>query len=287
MTPRTACRAALLALLWALSPSAHAAGAAPTITLVACAPGYPGSTAEAQPTMDAFAAAVRSAAGLGPGELTALYHETEAGGLARFAEPDAALALVPLPFYLAHRRDLGLTARLAVVPQGGAATETWSLVAHAGALTKSADLEGWRLASLAAYAPRFVRDVALGGWGPLPASVELVAGGAALSGLRKAAGGEKLALLLDGAQTKALPSLPFAKDLAIVATSPPVPGSLFCSVGKRLPAARIEALSRALLRLEGTPEGAAALVGLRLSGFAPLDAAALGRAERAYDAARP
>ena len=201
-------RLASFSLVCASLLASSSADAATPTTLVACAPGYPGSTAEAQPAMDAFAGAAGAAAGWAPGELAARYHESEAAGLARFTQPDAALALVPLPFYLAHRQELGLTPRLAVAPEGGSATETWSLVAHAGSIRNNTDLEGWRLASLAAYAPRFVRGVALGGWGPLPSTVELVPGGAILSGLRKAAAGEKLALLLDSAQAKALPPRP-------------------------------------------------------------------------------
>jgi hypothetical protein len=77
------------------------AAAAP-FTLVVCAPGYPGTTAEAQPTLDAFAAAAAEAAGWERGKLAAVYHETERGGLEGIAKPDAAFALVPLPFLIEH-----------------------------------------------------------------------------------------------------------------------------------------------------------------------------------------
>src|SRR5262245_60817817 len=75
---------------------------AATTTLVVCAPGYPGSTAEAQPSLDAFAAAAAKAAGWPEGSFTAVYHPSEDDGLAALAKPDAALALVAWPFFDKH-----------------------------------------------------------------------------------------------------------------------------------------------------------------------------------------
>ncbi|HEY4771189.1 MAG TPA: hypothetical protein VIH51_11210, partial [Myxococcales bacterium] len=48
-------------------------------TLVVCAPGSPGNTAEAQPAMDALARSLERAAHLPDGEVAAEYEETEAG----------------------------------------------------------------------------------------------------------------------------------------------------------------------------------------------------------------
>lgn len=106
------------------------ASAAPTI--VFCSPGAPGSTAEAQPTMDAFAAAVAARASL-PG-IGAVYADAEDVGVTRLREKDAALAVVSLPFYLKHERELGLRARLQPVPKGRDAMERWTLVARKGAV---------------------------------------------------------------------------------------------------------------------------------------------------------
>jgi len=51
-------------------------------------------------------------------------------------------ALVPLPFYLKHRRALALRPLLEVQQSSGEA-EVWSLVAGRGALGASASLDGW------------------------------------------------------------------------------------------------------------------------------------------------
>jgi hypothetical protein len=269
-------------LLVALSAFALAgmAAAAPT-TLVVCAPGYPGTTAEAQPTLDLFASAAARAAGWGAGELTAVYHEEESAGLARLRGADAALALVPLPFYLEHRGELALAPLAQAVAQGGAANESWTLVAGKGKVAAPGALAGFELVSLAAYSPRFVR-LALASWGGVPAGVSMKASGALLSGLRRAAAGEKVALLLDRAQAAALPGLPFAAQLETVATSPALPVSVLATVGDRLPAARARPFAQALLSLGGTPEGAAALAALRLDRFVAADAPALAAAERDF-----
>jgi hypothetical protein len=256
------------------------------LQLVVCAPGYPGSTVEAQPAMDALAKAVAAAAGWQDGELAAVYFETEKAGLARLAEPDTALALVPLTFWLKHRDALKLVPHLQAIREGGEAAESWSLVAAKGAVSGPSGLAGFDLLSLAGYAPRFVRGPALGSWGELPADVKIVFSGAVLSGLRKAAAGEKVALLLDRAQAAALPTLPMAQQLEVVASSPPLPVSVLCALGDRLPAARLKALLKAVPGLGATPAGAEALAGVRLARFVAADKKALRSAQDAYDRAR-
>ena len=235
--------------------------------VVFCAPGYPGTTAEAQPAMDAFAAALASASGRPPAAVTAVYHETESGGLAALAAKETTLAIVPWPFFVKHGATLGLEPRLTLVPKGSPAPERWTLVAGVGRIAKPADLSGYRLVSGAAYAPGFVRS-ALADWGPLPGELALEPSGSILGALRKAATGEKVALLLDGAQAASLPSLPFARSLEVVARSPEYPPAVLCAVrGRASPetAAAIEAMST----LAATAEGRAALDGLRLDRILP------------------
>jgi len=254
-------------------------------TLVACAPGYPGSTREAQPTLDAFARAVNESAGWAEGALTAVYHETEGAGLARLSAPDASFTLVPLAFFLKHRQALKLEPLCQAVRQGGQASETWSLVAGKGRVPSASALDGWQLITLAAYAPHFVRGPALAGYGPLPAGVRLDASGSLLSGLRRAAAGEKVALLLDGSQSAGVQSLPFAKDLETLARSAALPASVVCRVSARATAERAKTLARALVKLHEKPSGMAALQAMQLDRFGALDEAALRRAQQAYDAA--
>ena len=269
--------AVFLAALAPLAPAARAA-APERVTLVTCAPGSPGTTEEAQSAMDGLAAALGRRAALPDGALGAVYLPAEAEGVARLGAPDAALALVSLPFYLEHGAALGLTPRLLVERSGGALLERWTLVARKGRVAKVEDLAGLTGSSTAGYAPAFVRGV-IGAWGQFPAGAAVAATSQVLSALRKAAGGAAVAVLLDGPQAEALPTLPFAGDLEVVTRSAPVPVALLATIGTRLPPARWTALERALLGLAADPQGAAALAGVRMVRFAPLDAAALATAQ--------
>jgi hypothetical protein len=248
-------------------------------TLVVCAPGYPGSTAEARPSMDAFAKAVVEAGHLQPASLSAVYEETEAGCLRRLAQPSSALVLTPLPFFLDREKELRLVARLSAVPRGGEPLERWTLVAGK---EHPASLDGYTVQSSAGYSKRFVRAAAPG----LPRNVDIRPLTAVLSALRRAAGGEKVAVLLDGAQAAALGSLPFASSLAVIGTSAPMPVAVLATIARRMDASRWKALEPALKRIGDDPAAREALEGVRLSGFVPLDEPALAAARTAYRQAK-
>lgn len=255
--------------------------AAPQIILVACAPGYPGTTEDAQPTMDELARGVTRAAGWSDERVAAVYHPTVEGGLETLSDEHAGLALVPLAFYLEHRERLGLEPLLSVAQAAGAA-ETWSVVAKRGTVSGPESLAGWELAGMPGYSSRFVRRVALAEWGELPADVRIRFNPRVLSVLRAAAGGEKVAAILDRAQTEALALLPYAEDLEVVARSRPLVGSVLCRVHGRLPDGAVEELEQAFLELERLEGGRALLDTLRIQRFESLDAEALSRVERAF-----
>ena len=135
------------------------------------------------------------------------------------------------------------------------------------------------------YSPRFVRGVALADWGEMPADVQVLFRSSVLSALRRAARGERVATLLDRAQTAALDSLPFAGELEVVVRSRPLPGTLLCRVGGRLPDEHVAELKQAFLGLERQPGGRALLDTLRIVSFEPNDTEALAGAVRAFTAA--
>ncbi len=253
------------------------AAGSPPAGVVVCAPGYPGSTAEAQPVMDTLAAALAAAAGRSTGSVTAVYDADEHEGMAAIGRPQTALALVTLPFFLEHRGELGLEPAAQVVPKGRSALEPWTLVAGKGAVQRPGDLADWELRSLAGFSPRFVRRVALDGWGDLPASLRVRFSGAVLSGLRRAAAGRHVAVLLDGEQAAALDGLPFRDALEILHRSEPLPVSLLCTVH-----GRGQKLAAAALKLQGSEGGREALAGLRLDRFELVDVRALDVAIRAF-----
>jgi hypothetical protein len=233
--------------------------------------------------MDHLASATAAAAGWAPDDLAAVYFETEEGGMQRLAQVDSVLALVTLPFFLEHRQELGLTPRAQAVPSERAACEPWSLVAGSEQVETAADLEGVDLVSLAGHSPRFLRGPVLGEWGELPASVTISFSGAVLSALRKASRGEAVALVLDAHQTDSVDRLPFADKLEVVHSSQPLPVSLLCSVGDRMPPQRTAELVDALLALGERPEAAEALAGVRIDSFVAVDQAPLEHAVELFE----
>jgi hypothetical protein len=265
-----------------LASALAGANAPQPVTLVICAPGYPGTTKEAQPNMDALATAMSKASGLPAGSVAAEYYETEELGVARLKAAKPSLAMVPLPFYLAHASELKLTPRAQAVEKGGTASVRWTFVAKKGRVTSPSSLSGFTIVSLAAYAPDFIRNVALSEWGKLPANVTFTASGQILSALRKAANGDDVAVLLDPAQAASLATLPFAGELETVATSPPVPGIVVCSVGKTVPPAAVGQLIAGLLKMSDSAEGSAALDAVRLTKIISLDGKELDAARAAY-----
>jgi hypothetical protein len=271
---------AIAVLLHSIPLEAAPSKASPrTTTLVVCAPGYPGTTAEAQPSMDTLAATLGRLAGWAKDKLAAVYYEGEKAGLARLAEQDAAVALVPLPFFVKHRDALKLTARMQVQMKGSAATEVWSLVVKKGKVTSPAGLEGYTIISTVGYSPDFVRG-SLGGWGRIPSSVAITQSALVISALRKAAAGEKLAVFVDAAQVASLGSLPFASEIEVVARSVPLPAGFVCTVGSRMKEARWTTLGAALEKLATDPQGQTVLDGIRMTAFSPVDAKTLEAVRR-------
>jgi hypothetical protein len=240
--------------------------AAAMVTMVFCAPGYPGGTTDAQPFLDAFVAAAAASAKWPAGSLAATYDASEAGGLEKLGKPEAALAFVPYPFFVEHAAVLHLAPLVQADVTGVGVQERWTLVAKKGKVAGPASMSGYTVLSIAGYAPNFVRSFALADWG-LPADVKITQAGQVLSALRRAAAGEPVAVLLDGTQTTALASLPFAADLQSLTESAPLPTAIVAVVDSRLPKPRAEALRDGLLSLAKSTAGADALANLRLQRF--------------------
>ncbi len=267
-----------VALVASFALGAVAVAAAPeTWLLVVCSPGSPGTTEEAQPRMDAFASTLSAKAGT---RITAVYEPSEAGGVKRIAS--ASLAIVSLPFFLAHEKDLGLHARLVTVQEGRPALESWVLVAQKGRIARSDQLAGFTIASNAAFAPGFVRGAVQAGLGALPNNVKLEQTTAVLSALRRAAAGESTAVLLDGPQAAALASLPFASKLEVVARSPAWPAGLVVTVDARVSAQAWAPIQSGLLGLATERSATPVLGSIQIAKFGPLDEKSLASARRAY-----
>lgn len=268
--------------LAAVTGHARPAAAPEPLALVVCSPGSPGTADDARTRMDAFAAAVSTRTGI---RIAATYEPSEDACVGRLGA--AALGLVSLPFFLAHERELGLVPRLQAVARGRPALDSWALVGGRGRIAGPRALAGYTVVSSAAYVPAFVRGVVLGGFGALPADVKLEQSTAVLSALRRAANGEPVAVVLDGAQQAQLASLPFASRLQVVAQSPPVPAALVVTVAARVPAGTWSGIERGLVGLSSDRAATPVLGAIEVARFEPVSGDALARARRAFAGARP
>ncbi|MGC4118276.1 MAG: hypothetical protein QM765_27735 [Myxococcales bacterium] len=261
--------------------------AADPVTMVICAPGFPGSTTEAQGAIDALATAMATAAKWSPAELKGAYYETEAGGVARLSQPDAAIALLPLALFLEQETALKLTARQAAIMKGKAdANEVWALVAKKGAVPNAEALAGYEIQSIVGFSPKFIKGPVLGPWGKLPDGIKFTQTKQVLSAMRKAAKGDKVALVLDSEQTAAIATSPFAADLEIVYKSGPLPMGVVATVNAKLSDAKWKPMGDALPKLGATPDGAKALEGVWKLRFDALDAKGVDAARKAFAEAK-
>jgi hypothetical protein len=236
-------------------------------TLVFCAPGYPGGSGDAQPFVDQFAKAVAASAGWKPDSLAAAYDPTEQGGLTKLGDKDSVLAFVPYAFYVQHAAALHLTPLAQADVAGVGIQERWTLVGKAGGpVSGAASMAGYTILSVAGYAPEFVKHSALAEWA-LPADQKIETTGQILSALRRVASGEPVLALLDQTQAAALATLPFAAQLKTLTQSTTLPVALVTVVDARLPEPRAKAFQAALVKMNSTSDGAAALASLKLKGF--------------------
>ena len=243
--------------------------AAAASLLVFCAPGYPGTSADAQPLVGEFAATLAAAAGWPAGSLTAVYDASDTSDLARLAAPEAGLAFVPYPFYVQHGAQLHMVplAQAVVPPAGCSSAGLWCCTRAMRRRRRD-----WRVSR--SSAPQAMRRTSsatlLHNLGALPADHHYHchrpgAFGAAPRGQRRAGRGAAR----PGADQMPSPVCRSPRILQASRPSAPVPVALIVVVDGRIPKARAQELSRALLHLSGTPPGAATLSRLKLNGFVP------------------
>lgn len=262
---------------------ASGAGRLEAATIVFCSPGSPGDTAQAQPAMDQLARAVEKAGGLAAATVSSEYHEAEAAGVDALRAPGTLVGAVPVPFFVAHGKELGLEPRLGIVTTTGQ-QERYALVVRKGTAARAADLAGWEITGTAGYAAGFVRRAFVKEFGALPDDARVSFTGSPLQALRRAATGDKLAVVLDAAQSGSLSNLPFGADLQILARSEPLPSGLVCALKAAGPAGTktVTSILKGLERLPKSPAGKEALLAIRVERFEAIDAARIARLRADY-----
>ncbi|MHC4821353.1 MAG: hypothetical protein ACYTDX_06500 [Planctomycetota bacterium] len=243
------------------------------------APYAPGSPEQAAGALDEFARYVETSAGWPEGTVTAIYRNSEEGGLAALEELDPGFVLVPIPVHLRYHESLDWTPVRGTV-LAGVDAQRYTLFGPAGSSLEQ--FAEFRIEGDAAYDPVFVETLVLGG--KQLADDRFVATSRPLSAVRRATRGEKVAVLLDEGQRRALASLPAAADLVLLAESTWMPAALL-SRRARSDDEDARALAEVLDRIGDDPDAAELLATLRIQRFEAVEPEALEKIQKTYKAA--
>jgi len=246
------------------------------------APFAPGSPEQAAGALEEFARYVEQAAGWTPGSISAVYRNRVEAGLEAIEELDPGFVLVPIPVHLRYHETLDWEAvRTTVLAQVEA--QRYSLYGPAGS-----SIDGLADAAIegdAVYDPEFVRTLVLHGKYSV-ADDRFSPTSRPLSAVRRAARGEKVMVLLDEGQRRALASLPAAAELVLLSESGWMPAAVLVKRGTANEA-DTQALGKVLDKLGSDPDAADLLTTLRIQRFEAVDIGALDELQKNYGAADP
>ena len=248
--------------------------------LIVIQPGYPGSTQDATGFMKRLAEYLSRRASV-PG-VSALYHNLPDQALAAIRGGEFACGIVSPGFYLEHRKSLGLSARLEVLPVG-----RYHLVAPRGpSKVKPEDLVGKTVVGGVFYEREFVRRVVftgvagVGSWNTVP-TLKIT------RALRKVERGRFQAAVLNEREFRTLEKLGRLKNLEKVFDSEYYPMAFFVvfegatsGPGDPEPTGRLAA---ALRSMADNPEGKEILETMGCDGFRALNPVRLEKLEKRYD----
>lgn len=246
---------------------------AQTPTLVVCAPGHPGTAAQALPTLAKFAERLSSDLAELRG-LKAVFCSGPEDGKVLLEDGKAVVALLSLSAYLQFLEGAkAIPVALPVISAG--ARGEWALVSGRNKIKKAGDLAGWELSSRSGFANDFIQVLFSEFWEPLPSEARLVFNPRSLAALRRAAAGEKVAVLLDADEAAALENLPFFAQLEVVFRTEPLPKSVFVllTADSRIGRSKLAAnLSAVLSRFDRSASGSGILGEMQIEKFEAITA---------------
>lgn len=252
-------------LLWLFTGLPGVAVGGESLDFVIIQPGQPGTSEDAQPTMDVLAAYVRKQLGGGVNVKGRYFNEVEPA-LEYLRGSGPKWGIVSMTFYATHGRRLALKP-LASSRPGGYDKDRWLLaVAVPGP-------EDWRQVtgtvtgtmlhdSATAACLLFQREAA---------SLPFALSGTIqpLMALRQVIKGRAAGVVLDRVQYEALRKTPSADSVKVIHQSPDLPFSPVVWIGE--PDSRQKPLAAVFLDMKKNPEGQLLLKQLQTDGFGPAD----------------
>ena len=199
---------------------------AESLKALICAPGGPGSTAEAQDRLNSFFGAFGTLVDL---EITGEYHNTVMGCEAYIRDHSPAFGIFSLPLFLDWQKSRKLGVIGEVITEGEAEGRYYIVARAGGSLS---DLRGKTLVTKHWDQVGFLSSVAFHGEIDLLAHFKGKKMSSGLRAIKKVSQGKADAALLDHAEFSSLPSLPLPMELVPVATSYSIPGAPLVMIGK-------------------------------------------------------
>lgn len=254
--------AAVLCIVLGLAGGATAAG---SLDFVIIQPGQPGTSEEAQPTLDALGAYVQKRLG-GGSSIKGRYFNELKPALEYLQASPPRWGIVSLSFYVSHGRRFAMKA-LASSRPGGYDKDIWRLA------VSTSSPEDWRqLKGLVSGSMLFESDTAACLlFGSKAASLPFSLNGTLqpLMALRQMLKGKASGVVLDRVQYEALKQSSSADSMKIIHQSKELPFSPVVWLGE--PEARQKQLAGVFQEMKKSPEGQALLKQLQTDGFGPAD----------------
>lgn len=198
--------------------------------MLLCLPGFPGTSAQAQPYIDKMLRHLENKLGWEPGSMTGAYLPDGSAAAGQLAEEKPGLALVDPSVYAGSYKTLGMTV-IAKVEVGGPGAQTYSVITRADGPTDLAGLEGKRVVGPVVHDEKYVVNVLLDKQVPR-GSLELVNRQRPLKALRDVARGKADAAIVDQSAVEHMGELAFASELRVIYTSAPVPPPAVVVIGE-------------------------------------------------------
>lgn len=257
-------RSMLLVLMFLIT-SIGPAFSSESFDFVIIQPGQPGTSADAQPVMDALAAYLQKKLGTDVTIHGRYFNQTEQAA-AYLADNRPQWGIVGLGYYLGHAGERCMTP-LASTRPGGADSDVWRLVVAKNGPDKWQAVKGVVSGSMLfepGIAAGLLFDTSLA---ELPFSLEGTV--RPLSALRSVLRGKGGAVVLDKPQYDAFQALPMASGIKVLKTSKALPTSAVVAFGPR---GKIhERLRTVLQAMRKDPAAADLLKLLQTEGFGPVD----------------
>ena len=245
-------------------------------TLLICNVGGPGTTRQAQPTVDKFLRRLEKVGGWKAHEVAGTYLTRLAACDRYVAEKKPSMIVTDLVTYLERQAQWKL---VPLAHMGQAEATRYHVLVPEGSAKKLGDLKGKVFVTTLAKHPKFLSKIVFGGKLDVTSYFGLKRTRRPLKGLRKVARGQAAATLVDDLAYKFLGELKLPKKLVSIYASKRLPGLTLSSVGKD--AGLKKRVLASLSKLCKGP-GAALCKTFRVHTFAPAKMAIYRRLTKQY-----